>query len=206
MRGQCVPTGIGLHLDLVTPVGVAQVKLAASGRHNASNALAATAATIAAGTAFKAIVQGLQAFRPVAGRLASLRAVNGAQVIDDTYNANPDSVRAAIVVLAGAPAPRWLVLGDMGEVGSKGPAFHREAGEAAREAGIERVLTVGALAAETSAAFGEGGEHFASVEALAEHVASAAGSDTTVLVKGSRFMRMERVVARLTGEAAGEAH
>jgi UDP-N-acetylmuramoyl-tripeptide--D-alanyl-D-alanine ligase len=206
VRGQSVPTGIGLHLDVVTPAGVAQLKLAASGRHNASNALAATAAGLAANVPFKAIVQGLQAFRPVAGRLVSMRATSGAHVIDDSYNANPDSVHAAIAVLAAAPAPRWLVLGDMGEVGAEGPAFHREAGEAAREAGIERVLTVGTLAAETSAAFGAGGEHFASVEALADHLAAHAGADVTLLVKGSRFMRMERVVARLTGTQAGGAH
>jgi UDP-N-acetylmuramoyl-tripeptide--D-alanyl-D-alanine ligase len=128
-------------------------------------------------------------------------------VIDDTYNANPDSVRAAIDVLAAAPAPRWLALGDMGEVGAHGGAFHREIGEYARAAGIERLLTVGTLAIEAAAAFGAGAEHFASVDALGAHLASTAGCGTTLLVKGSRFMRMERVVAAVCGVAvAGGAH
>jgi UDP-N-acetylmuramoyl-tripeptide--D-alanyl-D-alanine ligase len=186
-------------LALTTPGGDAQLRLHAPGRHNASNALAAAAAGLAIGVPLAAVVGGLEAFRPVAGRLAMLRAASGAAVIDDSYNANPDSVRAAIDVLAGAPAPRWLVLGDMGEVGADGPAFHREAGAYARAAHIDRLLTTGALAAESGAAFGEGAEHFASVEALAAHVAATARAGTTILVKGSRFMRMERVVAALCG-------
>jgi UDP-N-acetylmuramoyl-tripeptide--D-alanyl-D-alanine ligase len=136
-----------------------------------------------------------------------VRAASGAAVIDDSYNANPDSVRAAIDVLAAAPSPRWLVLGEMGEVGADGPAFHREVGAYARAAGIDRLLTAGALAAESAAAFGAGAEHFASVDALADHVAAGATAGTTVLVKGSRFMRMERVVAALSGSrAAPGAH
>ena len=191
-------------LALTTPAGDAQLRLHAPGRHNASNALAAAAAGLAIGVPLSAVVGGLEAFRPVAGRLAMLRAASGAAVIDDSYNANPDSVRAAIDVLAGAPAPRWLVLGDMGEVGADGPAFHREAGAYARVAHIDRLLTTGALAAESAAAFGEGAEHFASVEALAAHVAATARAGATILVKGSRFMRMERVVAALCGPAFRE--
>jgi len=133
-----------------------------------------------------------------------LTSAAGAAVIDDTYNANPDSVEAAIDVLAAAPPPRWLVLGDMGEVGDNGPRFHDEIGAYARAAGVERLFAVGALAAASVAAFGAGGQHFASVEALARHVADAVAADTTVLVKGSRFMRMERVVAALTGAPATE--
>ncbi len=144
-------------------------------------------------------MRGLESFRPVVGRLAATRAASGAIVIDDTYNANPDSVRAAIDVLASAPSPKWLVLGDMGEVGVEGPAFHREAGAYARDCGIDRLLTTGTLAADAAAAFGAGAEHFATVDALADHVAAAASAGTTVLVKGSRFMRMERVVTALTG-------
>jgi len=110
-------------------------------------------------------------------------------------------------VLAAAPPPRWLVLGDMGEVGANGPEFHREVGGYARGAGIQRLLTVGTLAAESAAAFGDGAEHFAAVDALAAHVAATAQAGMTVLVKGSRFMRMERVVAALCGPAAaGGAH
>ena len=136
------------------------------GRHNAANALAATAAAMAVGVPLAAVVRGLEAFRPVAGRLVARQAAHGAVVIDDTYNANPDSVRAAIDVLAGMPGPKWLVLGDMGEVGAQGPAFHREIGEYARASGIDRLLTAGALAAESAAAFGPAREHFATVEAL----------------------------------------
>jgi UDP-N-acetylmuramoyl-tripeptide--D-alanyl-D-alanine ligase len=150
------------------------------------------------------VVRGLEAFRPVAGRLVPLPALTGASVIDDTYNANPDSVEAAIDVLAAMPSPRWLALGDMGEVGANGPRYHHEIGAYARAAGIDRLLTVGALAVESAAAFGAGAQHFATVEALASHIAEAAAAETTVLVKGSRFMRMERVVAALCGASARE--
>jgi UDP-N-acetylmuramoyl-tripeptide--D-alanyl-D-alanine ligase len=142
----------------------------------------------------------------VAGRLATIRPASGAAVIDDTYNANPDSVRAAIDVLAAAAPPRWLVLGDMGEVGADGPRFHREVGEYARAAGIDRLLTVGSLTAESAAAFGAGAQHFASVDALSEHVVATAGPGTTLLVKGSRVMRMERIVAALAGDPQAGAH
>ncbi|HVN34641.1 MAG TPA: Mur ligase family protein, partial [Casimicrobiaceae bacterium] len=186
--------------DLLAPQGEASVRLHAPGRHNVANALAAAAATLAVGVPPAAVAGGLTAFRPLAGRLAARSARSGAAVIDDSYNANPDSVRAAIDVLAGAPPPRWLVLGDMGEVGEGGPGFHREVGEYARRAGIERLFTAGALAAEAAAAFGAGAAHFASVDDLSGAVAAGAARGTTVLVKGSRFMRMERVVAALAGE------
>ncbi len=189
-------------LELTTPAGDATVRIRAPGRHNAANALAATTAALAIGVPLPAVLRGLETFRGVAGRLAAASAACGASVIDDTYNANPDSVRAAIDVLAAAPSPKWLVLGDMGEVGAQGPAFHREAGIHARAAGVDRLLAVGTLAAEAAAAFGAGAEHFASVEALADYVAAVAQPATTVLVKGSRFMRMERVVAALVGRGA----
>jgi murE/murF fusion protein len=194
-------TGGGV-LEVTTPTGHATLHLAAPGRHNASNALAATAAAIAIGVPLDAVVKGLEAFRPVEGRLVAQRGRDGAIVIDDTYNANPDSVRAAIDVLAQMPGTKWLALGDMGEIGHQGPAFHREIGEYARAAGVDRLLTAGSLAAESAAAFGAGAEHFASVDALSTHLAEAARTGTTVLVKGSRFMRMERVVAALTGETS----
>jgi UDP-N-acetylmuramoyl-tripeptide--D-alanyl-D-alanine ligase len=203
VAGRFVPAAVAGTLQLSTGAGVASVKLAAPGRHNAANALAATAATLAAGVALPAVVRGLEAFRPVAGRLVTRAARNGAVVIDDTYNANPDSVRAAIGVLAGMPGPKCLVLGDMGEVGAQGPAFHDEIGAYARAQGIDRLLAVGVLAAATVAAFGAGALHFSSVESLAQHAEATIDRGTTVLVKGSRFMRMERVVAALTGEAPG---
>jgi len=127
-------------------------------------------------------------------------------VIDDTYNANPDSVRAAIDELAGAAGPRWLVLGDMGEVGAEGPAFHREIGAYAKERGIDRLLAAGELTREAVSAFGAGALHADSVEALAEQVRADAKEGVTLLVKGSRFMRMERVIAALGGFAAGGVH
>jgi UDP-N-acetylmuramoyl-tripeptide--D-alanyl-D-alanine ligase len=136
-------------------------------------------------------------------------AIGGAALIDDTYNANPDSVRAAIAVLAHAHGTRWLVLGDMGEVGDQGQGFHREIGEYARAAGVDRLLTTGELAAHAVAAFGAGGEHFASIDALIASLRTdltTAGLDVTLLVKGSRFMRMERVVESLTGTAAHGGH
>ena len=151
------------------------------------------------------LAAGLVNFRPVAGR-CQVVAVGPWTVIDDTYNANPDSMRAAIDVLAACPAPRWLALGDMGEVGDAGPAFHREIGAYARTSGVSRLFAAGDLAREAVGAFGGGGEHFATVDALAARVAIEAGADVSILVKGSRFMRMERVVAALTGAAAGGAH
>ena len=197
---------IGETIVFTTPHGDATARLSALGLHNVSNALAAASAALAVGTPMETVVRGLEAFRPVAGRLVPLTSTAGAAVIDDTYNANPDSVEAAIDVLAAAPAPRWLVLGDMGEVGESGPRFHDEIGAYARAAGIERLFAAGALTVASVAAFGAGAEHFASVEALAEHVAKIVAADTTVLVKGSRFMRMERVVATLCGTANGGAH
>jgi len=202
LRGEFAPAGGAV--AFATPAGDAAARLEAPGRHNVSNALAAAAAAFAVGIPLSAIVRGLEAFRPVAGRLVALRSGAGATVIDDTYNANPDSVRVAIDVLAAVPPPRWLVLGDMGEVGANGPEFHREVGAYARSAGVERLLTVGALAAESAAAFGAGAQHFGAVDALAAHVAATARAGTTVLVKGSRFMRLERVVAAMCGSVAAE--
>jgi UDP-N-acetylmuramoyl-tripeptide--D-alanyl-D-alanine ligase len=196
----------GSSLDLRTYAGNAHVELRVPGRHMACNALAATAAALAARLPMDAVVRGLESFRAVAGRLVALRAASGAMVIDDTYNANPDSVRAAIDVLAHAPGAKWLVLGDMGEVGSQGPAFHREIGAYAREKGIARLLATGTLTRDTVAAFGEGGEHAETVESLAALVVAEAHAGVTLVVKGSRFMRMERVVAVLVGREESEAH
>ncbi|HEX6137123.1 MAG TPA: UDP-N-acetylmuramoyl-tripeptide--D-alanyl-D-alanine ligase [Casimicrobiaceae bacterium] len=196
---------LGGALELASPAGNAHVLLHAPGRHMASNALAAAAAAHAAGMPLTAIVAGLEAFRPVRGRLAASTTAAGVVVIDDSYNANPDSVRAAIDVLAACSGARWLVLGDMGEVGADGPAFHREIGTYARAAGIDRLFAAGALAREAADAFGAGAEAFASVGALAPRVAAVVRGGVTVLVKGSRFMRMERVVATL-GAANGGGH
>jgi len=184
---------------LRTPADSARVALAIPGLHNVRNALAAAASAHAAGVPVEAIGRGLAAFRPYAGRLQVRRARSGATVLDDSYNANPDSVRAAIDVLAAQPAPTVLVLGDMGEVGEEGPMFHREVGGYAREHGIGALYALGAASRDAAAAFGAGARHFETPQAL---VAALPGSGT-ILVKGSRFMRMERVVAALTGEAEG---
>ncbi|MBK6602160.1 MAG: UDP-N-acetylmuramoyl-tripeptide--D-alanyl-D-alanine ligase [Betaproteobacteria bacterium] len=206
VRDRGRPGANGGVVELSTPAGDATVRLAAPGRHNVANALAAATATLAIGVPLLAIVRGLEAFRPVPGRLVARATAHGATVIDDSYNANPDSVRAAIAVLAARPAPRWLVLGDMGEVGAQGPAFHREAGSEARAAGLDALFTTGLLAAEAAAAYGPGALHFATPEELAQHVVARVAPGTTVLVKGSRFMRMERVVAALLATAPEGVH
>jgi UDP-N-acetylmuramyl pentapeptide synthase len=179
---------------LDTPAGKARAILAIPGLHNVRNALAAAACAVAAGVSARAIGDGLSAFRPYTGRLQVKQARGGATVIDDTYNANPDSVRAAIDVLASCPAPTVLVLGDMGEVGEHGPDFHREVGAYAKSRGISSLLAVGEATRHAVEAFGPGARHFERVEDL---VPGVAGS--SILVKGSRFMKMERVVAALTG-------
>ena len=178
------------------------VQLAAAGVHNVRNALAACAATLAIGITAEKIKQGLEAFAPVAGRLQRKSAKNGALVIDDTYNANPDSVRAAIDVLAVAPAPRTLILGDMGEVGSEGVAFHEEIGAYAKAKHIDEIFTLGELARHASTAFGNHGRHFNDMDELNKVVGNL-DSTASVLIKGSRFMKMERVVQHLTGLSVG---
>ena len=177
------------------------IKLAAAGVHNVRNALAAIACATAAGIEQDAIVRGLEAFAPVSGRLQHNRAPNGASIIDDSYNANPDSVRAAIDVLAQAGAPRLLVLGDMGEVGTQGRQFHEEIAAYAVTRGIENVLVTGELARHM---VGAGIQHFEQFDELLAALDLALGtkSDATVLVKGSRFMKMERVVQHLLGSQA----
>jgi len=172
------------------------IRLAAAGTHNVRNALAACACALAAGIPPDAIVRGLEGFAPVNGRLQRKQAAGGATVIDDSYNANPDSVRAAIDVLAQAPAPRILVLGDMGEVGTQGPEFHEEIGAYAAARGIGTVLATGDLARHMS---GSGAQHYEQFDDLLAALDKQLGSksDATVLVKGSRFMKMERVVQHL---------
>ncbi|MGZ8290813.1 MAG: UDP-N-acetylmuramoyl-tripeptide--D-alanyl-D-alanine ligase [Telluria sp.] len=187
--------------------GTFSVALAAVGLHNVRNALAAIACAVAAGIGTEAIVRGLESFAPVSGRLQRKQAANGATVIDDTYNANPDSVRAAIDVLAGSPEPRILVLGDMGEVGTQGREFHEEIGAYAASRGIATVLATGELARHMAAT---GATHFEQFDELLAALDEKLGtkSDATVLVKGSRFMKMERVVQHLLGQhnTGKEAH
>jgi UDP-N-acetylmuramoyl-tripeptide--D-alanyl-D-alanine ligase len=200
--GRVRPQSWGSVVDVTTPEGTTSVDLKMPGRHNVANALGAIAAATAAGASLDAVAQGLAEFRPIAGRLETKLGRNGATLIDDSYNANPDSVRAAIAVLVHAVGSKWMVLGDMGEVGAQGAAFHREIGECARAAGVDRLLTLGELTPHAVDAFGSGGEHFARGEDLVAAIESDLGPEVTVLVKGSRFMRMERVVAALGGATA----
>jgi UDP-N-acetylmuramoyl-tripeptide--D-alanyl-D-alanine ligase len=195
-------------LRLNAPAGQADVRLRIAGRHNVRNALAAAACALAAGIPLEAIARGLDAFEPVGGRSRALSlnlSGRSLTLIDDTYNANPDSVRAAIDVLAELPAPRLLVLGDMGEVGDQGLAFHEEVLRHAQSRGIEAVHVTGDWMASACAALRQAGApepiHWVEVPAMAGAVCAAVTDDRpvfrSVLVKGSRFMRMERVVLAL---------
>jgi UDP-N-acetylmuramoyl-tripeptide--D-alanyl-D-alanine ligase len=204
-------TGEAWQVEMTTPEGQARLALRVAGRHNVRNALAATAAALGAGVHLADIVRGLESFAPVKGRsqLKSLRrGVRAIPLVDDTYNANPDSVRAAIDVLAGLPAPRWLLLGDMGEVGDQGPAFHEEIGAYAKARGIDAFWCAGTLCAHAAAAYGAGARHFADTPALLAALPGAADEPAfaSVLAKGSRFMGMERVVALLQSHDEGGAH
>lgn len=185
-----------------TPAGPFQTRLHIAGRHNVKNALAAAACALAAGVPLDAVAQGLDAFRPVNGR-SQAETLNwhgrAVTLVNDTYNANPDSMIAAVDVLAELPAPRWLLLGDMGEVGERGPEFHGEVGAYARAKGIETVWSAGTLAAHA-----QGTRHFADVPALVAALGEAPAA-AAILVKGSRFMAMERVVAALKAQAGGQA-
>jgi UDP-N-acetylmuramoyl-tripeptide--D-alanyl-D-alanine ligase len=201
--------GDAWEVEMNTTEGQARLTLRVAGRHNVRNALAATAAALGANVHLADIVRGLESFAPVKGRsqLKSLR--RGGKTIplvDDTYNANPDSVRAAVDVLAGLPAPRWLLLGDMGEVGDQGPAFHEEIGVYAKARGIDAFWCAGTLCAHAARAYGPGARHFADTPALLAALGDSTATEpafAAVLAKGSRFMDMERVVALLQSHDTG---
>jgi len=183
--------------------GVFSYTLRVAGLHNVKNSLAAAACALAAGVPLQHIAQGLEAFEPVKGRSRALALKLSGRpltLVDDSYNANPDSVRAAIDVLAGLPGPRLLVLGDMGEVGNEGPRFHAEVGAYARERGVEHLYALGEQSAQAVRSHGAG-RHFADIEALNAAVLQALPNLASVLVKGSRFMRMERVAQAVSAHA-----
>ncbi len=210
LRGEADVTGdaawMGTHwaLELHTPAGTAPVALHMAGEHNVRNALAAAACALAAGAPLTAIAQGLEAFRAVKGRSELKLDAHGKTLIDDSYNANPDSVRAAIDVLAGMPGEGWLILGDMGEVGNEGPAFHREVGAYAAERGIAHFWTAGAAARDAAAAYGAKARAFDNTAALIAALKEQPDAAQT-LVKGSRFMKMEQVVSALQTQT-GDTH
>jgi UDP-N-acetylmuramoyl-tripeptide--D-alanyl-D-alanine ligase len=187
-------SGVASQIVLTTPLGTAPSALQVPGLHNVRNALAAAAAASALEIDPQIIAAGLAAFAGVKGRLQTKRALHGATLIDDTYNANPDSVCAAISVLAAAPGVRLMVLGDMGELGATAPELHAEIGTFARAAGIDQLLTLGELSQQAARTFGKGARHFPRIEELLAEIESRLAPDVTMLIKGSRFMRMERVV------------
>ena len=185
---------MGSEVTLLLPDGNEAVKLQAPGLHNVRNALAAAAVAVALGIGKETIAAGLSQFKGVKGRMQKKACLHGATLIDDTYNANPESVRAALAVLASFPGKKFLVLGDMGELGENAATLHGGIGEEARRVGIDRLFALGELSVHTVAKFGEGARHFERIEELLAEVENLLAPDVTLLVKGSRFMQMERVV------------
>ncbi len=198
VRGEVRQHGLDMTVHLTAPQGEADIPLRVLGRHNARNAVAAAAACLAAGIALDAVAAGLSGFTGVKGRLQRRAGENGAVVLDDTYNANPDSVRAGIDVLASTIGRKILVLGDMGEIGEASAQYHDEVGGYAKSQGVDRLLTLGEVSRIAARNFGEGAQSFATVEDLVAVLRPELTPDTTVLVKGSRFMKMERVADAIT--------
>jgi UDP-N-acetylmuramoyl-tripeptide--D-alanyl-D-alanine ligase len=195
--------GFTMRFEVQTPAGDFEARLALAGEHNRMNALAASAAAIALGVSPAEIARGLAGVKPVAGRLCPLPGMAGARLIDDSYNANPDSVAAAIAVLAAAPGRRTLVLGDLAELGKGASGLHAELGERARAAGIDRLFACGEMSGAAVRGFGAGGRHFADQQSLIEALADSLGAEDSILIKGSRSARMDRVVLAL-GEPSTE--
>ena len=216
VTGSYLAHGLETRLRIVSGNDEVELALALPGAHNARNALGAATAALAAGLPLSAVRDGLAAFRGIKGRLQQRAGLNGAKLLDDTYNANPDSVRAGIDVLAATVGRKILVLGDMGEIGDMAGQFHDEVGGYAKSQGIDRLFALGDASALAAHNFGAGGQHFKKIEALievlrgelsGELVGASTGdatAETTVLIKGSRFMRMERVVEALVAEAKPE--
>lgn len=187
------PRAYGSWVRITTPQGSCEIELQIPGQHNVSNALAATAATLAAGASLQDVASGLAGYTGIKGRLQRRPAERGAWLIDDSYNANPDSMRAAIDVLAAIPGYKIFVLGDMGEVGEQAGQFHDELGGYAKSMGVDRLLALGDHSMAAVRNFGEGAQHFRDTAKLIESLRLLLNEKTTVLIKGSRFMRMERI-------------
>jgi len=202
VTGRYAGHALDSEIVLETPAGKADFTLPVPGEHNVRNALAAAAVGIALDLPVAVIARGLAAYKGTKGRLQRYAGANGATLIDDTYNANPDSALAAIAVLAAMPGKRILVLGDMGELGDRGGELHVEVGRAAREAGIDQLMTLGELSRLSAAEFGPHARHFDRIEDLLAALAPWLDAASCVLVKGSRFMQMERVVQAC--KAAGQ--
>jgi len=198
VHAQWHPQDHGAHIEVSTPQGSFIANLQVPGVHNVRNALAATAAALALHVALPAIAVGLEKFSGVAGRLQRKAAMHGAVLIDDSYNANPASLHAALKVLAQASGKKILVLGDMGELGDAAVRLHGEIGTEARRLGVGELLALGELTTHAVHKFGTGARHFERIEDLLATLDKDMDADSTVLVKGSRFMRMERVVQHCT--------
>ncbi len=193
-------SGSLIHLKTTTH-GDIDMRVPLLGRHNVMNTLAGAGAAIAAGASLEQVKTGLEKLKTVSGRLEVKRGISGARIIDDTYNANPASVAAGLQVLKEFTGERVLVLGDMGELGSSAADIHFRVGELAGRIGIQRLFAIGELSRVSVGAFGKGARHFESPEALIEALQDCLHADMTVLVKGSRMMRMERIVAGITKQS-----
>lgn len=206
------PVGVPEHapeaitFTLIAPVGGARIELALPGLHNVQNALSAAAVGIALNLGIEQIAKGLANVAPVAGRLNWKTTREGARLLDDSYNANPTSLRAALNLLAGLPGQRWLVLGEMRELGPDAASIHEDAGRAARSVGIDRLYTLGAMAGHAGDGYGSAAHGFERIDDLVAALRDELNEGVTVLVKGSRGARMERVVAALTGGTIEAAH
>jgi len=200
------PSATGSQFLLTSPIGTVEIALALPGRHNISNALAAASLALAAGIGLDPIAQGLARAEPVPGRQVAHQLPNGAVLIDDSYNANPGSLAAAIDALAGGKDEGWLVLGDMRELGPDGQALHAQAGRRARDAGLKRLYTLGPLSAAASSAFGDGGRHFQDHDTLAAALASELHAGVRCLVKGSRGSAMDKIVKALLARGEETPH
>jgi UDP-N-acetylmuramoyl-tripeptide--D-alanyl-D-alanine ligase len=194
--------GFSTQFDLVTPGGQRRIELSLAGEHNVMNALAATAAALAAGASLDAVQRGLVSMRAVAGRLEIKHALRGARLIDDAYNANPGSLRVGLRALAQVPGERWLVLGEMAELGEEGPQLHAEMGALARECGVSRLLAVGNGSKPAVETFGPGATWYAGADDLINDLRAELRPGLTIYVKGSRVNRLERVTAALAADSA----
>jgi UDP-N-acetylmuramoyl-tripeptide--D-alanyl-D-alanine ligase len=201
-----IEAGFVTRFTMRTPHGTAQIELHLAGRHNVTNALCAAAAAMTAGASLDHVRTGLATMRPVPGRLQFKTAPGGAWIVDDSYNANPSSMKAGIEVLENVAARRWLVMGDMGELGAAANESHNEIGKFAREHRIDRLFATGRLSALAVEAFGPGAQWFEDTEAMSRAVQADLARDVCVLVKGSRSARLERVVEALTGTSSHGAH
>ncbi len=192
------PRAFVSEIALCAPQGKVEFELPVPGLHNVRNALAAAAATLAVGVSLGTVAEALSRYEGIKGRLMRRPGLKGSLLIDDTYNANPDSMRAALDVLAAVAGKRIFVMGDMGEAGAAAGQFHDEIGAYAKSQGIEMLFALGTLSEAATLSFGGGGRHFSRIEELVSALRTSLAADTTVLIKGSRFMLMERVAEAVT--------